>query len=56
MLLVEQNLSLALAVGDVLNVLSRGAAAFRGTTSDLLKHPNVIADYLGVGRVEDPPL
>ena len=51
-LLVEQNLSLALAVGDVLNVLSRGTVAFRGTTSELLAKPDVIAEHLGVGRVK----
>lgn len=54
-LLVEQNLSLALAVGDVLNVLSRGAVAFRGTTSDLLKNSSIITDHLGVGRVKQLP-
>ncbi len=55
-LLVEQNLSLALAVGDVLNVLSRGVVAFRGTTSELLAQPDVIAEHLGVGRVKQLPL
>jgi branched-chain amino acid transport system ATP-binding protein len=52
-LLVEQNLSLALAVGDVLNVLSRGTVAFRGTTSELLGQPDVIGEHLGVGRVKE---
>ena len=51
-LLVEQNLSLALAVGDVMNVLSRGTIAFRGTASELLAQPNVIAEHLGVGQVK----
>lgn len=55
-LLVEQNLSLALAVGDVLNVLSSGVVAFRGTTSELLAQPDVIAEHLGVGRVKQLPL
>jgi branched-chain amino acid transport system ATP-binding protein len=54
-LLVEQNLSLALAVGDVLYVLSRGTVAFRGTTSELLGQPDVIAEHLGVGRVKELP-
>jgi branched-chain amino acid transport system ATP-binding protein len=51
-LLVEQNLSLALAVGDVMNVLSRGTVVFRGTASELLAQPSVIAEHLGVGRVK----
>jgi len=54
-LLVEQNLNLALAVGDVLYVLSRGAVAFRGTTSELRAQPDVIAEHLGVGRVKELP-
>jgi branched-chain amino acid transport system ATP-binding protein len=51
-LLVEQNLNLALSVGDVVYVLSRGAVAFRGTPAELLARPDVIADHLGVGRVK----
>lgn len=54
-LLVEQNLSLAHAVGDVLYVLNRGDVAFRGTKAELLKQPDVIAQHLGVGRVKEMP-
>lgn len=54
-LLVEQNLNLALAVGDVLFILSRGTMAFRGTRSELLARPDVIAEHLGVGRVKEVP-
>lgn len=55
-LLVEQNFSLALSVGDVFFVLSRGAVVFRGTRDELLAAPDVISAHLGVGkakRVED---
>ena len=52
-LLVEQNLQLALAVGDVFFVLNRGDLAFRGSRSELLGRPDVVAEHLGVGRVED---
>ena len=54
-LLVEQNLSLALAVGDVLYVLNRGDVAYRGTKAELLKQPDIIAEHLGVGRVRELP-
>lgn len=52
-LLVEQNLPLALAIGDFFFVLSRGAVVYRGTREDLLHRPEVIAEHLGVGRVKD---
>lgn len=52
-LLVEQNLNLALAVGDVFFVLSRGSIAFWGSGSELLGRPDVIAEHLGVGRVKE---
>jgi branched-chain amino acid transport system ATP-binding protein len=54
-LLVEQNLNLALAVGDMFFVLSRGGVAFRGTRSELLGRPEVIAEHVGVGRVRERP-
>ena len=49
-LLVEQNFSLALGVGDVFFVLSRGNVVFRGTREELLAAPEVIREYLGVGK------
>jgi branched-chain amino acid transport system ATP-binding protein len=52
-LLVEQNLGLALGVGDYFYVLSRGALAFEGTRDDLMSRPEVITDHLGVGRVKE---
>ena len=52
-LLVEQNLSLALEVGDYFYVLSRGFIAFEGTSEELLAREDVIAEHLGVGRVKE---
>ncbi len=52
-LLVEQNLSLALEVGDYFYVLSRGFVAFEGTSAELLAREDVIAEHLGVGRVKE---
>ena len=52
-LLVEQNLSLALEVGDYFYVLSRGFVAFEGTSEELLAREDVIAEHLGVGRVQE---
>ncbi len=51
-LLVEQNLQLALGVGDVFYVLARGEVAFRGSRSELLGRPDVIAEHLGVGQLK----
>jgi branched-chain amino acid transport system ATP-binding protein len=48
-LLVEQNLRLALSVGDVFFVLTRGAVVFRGTRKEL-EDSNAIGEHLGVGR------
>jgi len=52
-LLVEQNLELALAVGDYFFVISRGTVAYEGTREELLARPDVIAEHLGVGRVKE---
>ncbi|HXW29570.1 MAG TPA: ABC transporter ATP-binding protein [Xanthobacteraceae bacterium] len=53
--LVEQNLNLALALADVLYVLSRGAVAFRGSVSELLQRRDIIAEHLGLSRVKELP-
>jgi branched-chain amino acid transport system ATP-binding protein len=53
-LLVEQNLSLALGVGDVFFVLSRGAVVYRGTREELLARPEVVQEHLGVGKIRAP--
>ena len=52
-LLVEQNLPLALGVGDVFYVLSRGVVAYQGGRDELLERPDVISEHLGVGQVKD---
>ncbi|MGQ0546046.1 MAG: ABC transporter ATP-binding protein [Betaproteobacteria bacterium] len=49
-LLVEQNFKLALSVGDVFFVLSRGVVVFRGSREELLASPEVIHEYLGVAK------
>ena len=49
-LLVEQNLPLALGIGDVFFVLSRGSVVYRGTREELLARPEIIQEYLGVGK------
>jgi branched-chain amino acid transport system ATP-binding protein len=50
-LLVEQNLRLALSVGDAFFVLSRGTVVFRGTRSEL-EASDIIGEHLGVGRLK----
>jgi len=53
-LLVEQNFALALGIGDVFFVLSRGAVVYRGTREELLAQPEVIREHLGVGKAKQP--
>jgi branched-chain amino acid transport system ATP-binding protein len=53
-LLVEQNLRLALSVGDVFFVLSRGTVVFRGRRAELEATAEIIREHLGVGRVGRP--
>jgi branched-chain amino acid transport system ATP-binding protein len=47
-LLVEQNLSLALGVSDRVYVMSRGRIMFEGTPAELRANPQVTHKYLGV--------
>lgn len=51
-LLVEQNVALALSVGDVFFVLSRGAVVYRGSREELLAAPEMMQAHLGVGKVQ----
>jgi branched-chain amino acid transport system ATP-binding protein len=51
-LLVEQNLRLALSVGDVFFVLGRGTVVFRGSRDELHATAEIIGEYLGVGRIK----
>jgi branched-chain amino acid transport system ATP-binding protein len=47
-LLVEQNLELALSVADEVYVLSAGRFVFQGTPADLSKTPQVLDQHLGI--------
>lgn len=52
-LLVEQNLELALSIGNYFFILSGGTVAYQGSREDLLSRSDVIAEHLGVGRVKE---
>jgi branched-chain amino acid transport system ATP-binding protein len=47
-LLVEQNLALALGVADRVYVMSKGHIVFAGTPAELRSQPEVMHRYLGV--------
>ncbi|TAM59831.1 ABC transporter ATP-binding protein [bacterium] len=47
-LLVEQNLPLALAMADTTYVISKGTVVYHGPPGDLAQNERVRADYLGV--------
>ena len=47
-LLVEQNLALALAVADRVYVMNKGQIVFEGTPVELHQQPEVLRRYLGV--------
>jgi branched-chain amino acid transport system ATP-binding protein len=47
-LLVEQNLALALAIGELFFVISRGAVVHRATRDQVLSNPNILIEHLGV--------
>ncbi len=47
-LLVEQNLALALGVADRAYVMSKGQSVFEGTPSELRAQPDLMQQYLGV--------
>ena len=47
-ILVEQNLQLALDVADHAVILNTGRCVFAGTAGDILKHEDLIAQNLGV--------
>ena len=51
-LLVEQNISLALAVAELFYVISRGAIVCRATQTEIRARPELISQYLGVARRE----
>jgi branched-chain amino acid transport system ATP-binding protein len=47
-LLVEQNLGLALAVADEVHILSAGRIVYRGTADELPKDPEMLNRHLGI--------
>jgi branched-chain amino acid transport system ATP-binding protein len=47
-LLVEQNLALALEVADYLYVIASGKFVFRGTSAELAREPEILDRHLGV--------
>ena len=49
-MLVEQNLSLALSVADYLYVLASGRFVFEGTPEQLSRKPAILDEHLGVSR------
>jgi len=49
-LLVEQNLALAMSVADYLYVLASGRFVFEGTPEQLSREPAVLDEHLGVSR------
>jgi branched-chain amino acid transport system ATP-binding protein len=51
-MLVEQNLALALAVADHVCVLSSGQFVFKGTPEALAREPEILNQHLGVARKE----
>lgn len=48
LLLVEQNLALATAVGQRIYVMNKGTVVFTGTPAELAAAPDVEARYLGI--------
>jgi branched-chain amino acid transport system ATP-binding protein len=49
-LLVEQNLGLALAVADEIYVISSGRFVFHGTSDELSRNSDVLDNHLGVAK------
>jgi len=50
-LVVEQNVSLALGVSDYAYVMHRGEIVYRGATAELARNDAVQAEYIGVSRL-----
>jgi branched-chain amino acid transport system ATP-binding protein len=48
MLLVEQNLSLALDLADRIYVMNKGAIVFEGSSDELAGSPDIQRTYLGL--------
>lgn len=52
-MLVEQNLSLAMSVADYIHVLSSGKFVFQGTPEQLASAPEILDEHLGVSRTKE---
>ena len=50
-LLVEENLALALAVAEVFFVLSRGLVVHRASLAQILSDPSLVTKHLGVSAI-----
>jgi ABC-type branched-subunit amino acid transport system ATPase component len=48
-LLVEQNIGLALPVADTVLIMVKGAIAYRGTPAEFRSNSTVARDLLGMG-------
>jgi branched-chain amino acid transport system ATP-binding protein len=48
LLLVEQNLALALSVADEVHIIASGRIVFSGTPQELTALPDVLDEHLGV--------
>ena len=51
-LLVEQNLALALALAEVFFVVSRGAVVHQASRDQILSNPNLVTKHLGVSTIK----
>jgi branched-chain amino acid transport system ATP-binding protein len=51
-LLVEQNLALAMSVADRIHVISSGRFVFGGTPDDLTQSPGILNNHLGVSAAQ----
>jgi branched-chain amino acid transport system ATP-binding protein len=49
-LLVEQNINMALKIADNVFVLNKGQVVFSGTPKELADNPAIQHQYLGVGH------
>lgn len=47
-LLVEQNLALAMSVADYVYIIASGSFVFSGTPAELTDHPEILNEHLGV--------
>ena len=55
-LLVEQNLALALSVADYVHIISAGRFVFSGTPAELSNQPAILNEHLGVSGAKPLPV